>query len=71
MVCRDNRIVRCSCTAQNVIRQAADVFVSGRFGDSEFFFFFGGGGAILLRNKRCSLAQQRGSRLCKAVGGVR
>ena len=58
MVCRDNRIVRCSCTAQNVIRQAADVFVSGRFGVLEIWR-----GADFV-------AQQRGGWLRKAVGGV-
>ena len=29
--------MRYFCTAQSVIRQAADVFVSGRFGGSEFW----------------------------------
>ena len=37
MVCRDNRFVRYSCTAQSVIRQAADTFVAWRFGGSEFW----------------------------------
>ena len=37
MVCRDNRFVRYSSTAQSVIRQAADTFVAGRFGGSEFW----------------------------------
>ena len=27
--------MRCSCTAQSVIRQAADTFVAGRLGGSE------------------------------------
>ena len=36
MVCRDNRFVRYYCAAQSVIRQAADTFVAGRFGGSEF-----------------------------------
>ncbi len=37
VVSRDNHFVRCSCTAQSVIRQAADTFVAGRFGDSEIW----------------------------------
>ena len=35
MVCRDNRFMCYYCAAQSVIRQAADTFVAGRFGDSE------------------------------------
>ena len=35
VVCRDNRFMRYYCAAQSVIRQAADTFVAGRFGDSE------------------------------------
>ena len=73
MVCRYNRFVRCSCTAQSVIRQAADVFVSGRFGGSEFWRgadFVAQQKGAPLRNKRCCVAQQRGGWLRKAVGGV-
>ena len=36
MVCRDNRFVRYSSSVDSVIRQAADTFVAGRFGDSDF-----------------------------------
>jgi hypothetical protein len=35
VVCRDNRFVRYSSSVDSVIRQAADTFVAGRFGDSE------------------------------------
>ena len=59
--------MRYFCTAQSVIRQAADVFVSGRFGDLEVWSF--GGVPILLRNKRCSLAQQTMLR-CATKGWV-
>ena len=58
MVCRDNRFVRYSSTAQSVIRQAADTFVAGRFGVLEIWR-----GADFV-------AQQRGGWLRKAVGGV-
>lgn len=58
--------MRYYCSAQSVIRQAADTFVAGRFGDSEVWR---GAVPILLRNKRCSHAQQT-MLLCATKGWV-
>ena len=50
--------MRCSCTAQNVIRHAADTFVAGRFGGSEFW-----------RGCRFCCATKDAPLLNKGVGG--
>ena len=61
--------MRYYCATQSVIRQAADTFVAGRFGDSEGCRFCCATKDAPLRNKRCCVAQQRGGWLRKAVGG--
>ena len=65
--------MRYYCAAQSVIRQAADTFVAGRFGDSEFWRgcrFCCATKDAPLRNKRCYVAQQRGGWLRKVADGV-
>ena len=61
--------MRYYCATQSVIRQAADTFVAGRFGDSEGCRFCCATKDAPLRNKRCSLAQQKMLR-CATKGWV-
>ena len=65
MVCRDNRFVRYSSTAQSVIRQAADNFVAGRFGGSEFWR----GADFVAQQKMLPCATNDAALRNKGVGG--
>ena len=65
LVCRDNCVVRYFCTAQSVIRQAADVFVSGRFGGLEFWR----GADFVAQQKMLPCATNDAALRNKGVGG--
>ena len=65
MVCRDNRFVRCSCTAQSVIRQTAITFVAWRFGGSELWR----GADFVAQQKMLPCATNDAALRNKGVGG--
>ena len=65
MVSRDNHFVRCSCTAQSVIRQAADTFVAWRLGDLEVWR----GADFVAQQKMLPCAIKDAALRNKVVGG--